>query len=102
MKILITENKMSNLIKRYILSNYPMVADVYFTPKTLYLGSGPNHKGEEGKFIRTVIHIVFIKGKMEDGPTYTTKKISREINDMFSLRLTHYGSYWDIESEWLE
>jgi hypothetical protein len=39
---------------------------------------------------------------MEYSPTYTTKKISREINDMFGLRLTNYGSYWDIKSEWLK
>jgi hypothetical protein len=102
MKVLITENKMSNLIKKYILSNYSMVADVYFTPDTIYLGGGPNHKGEKGLFTRTVIHIVYINGKMEYSPTYTTKKISREINDMFGLRLTNYGSYWDIKSEWLK
>ena len=46
MKYLITESKISELIKDYILKNYDDVTDVEINTKRVQLGSGPNDKGE--------------------------------------------------------
>ena len=44
MKYILTESKINNMIKDYILKNYD-VADVEFGDKRVQLGSGPNEKG---------------------------------------------------------
>ena len=40
MKILITEHKYYNMIENYILDGYPVVKNVTFTTKDVYLASG--------------------------------------------------------------
>ena len=46
MKYIITESKMENMIKNYLLNNVNDVVDVEFGTKRVHLGSGPNKYGK--------------------------------------------------------
>jgi hypothetical protein len=95
MKILITEHKYNKLIENYILDFYPMVRDVFFTTKEIYLASGD--KSERRTIQRHIINVNFIDGKMEYSPTYTLREIRNNINRMFGLDIDMSGSHWGIE-----
>jgi len=96
MKYIITENRINNLLEKYILERYPMVRDVFFTTKLIRLASEPNEKGEND-ISRNVININFMDGKMTHSPTWTSKHIRNDINSMFGLDIDKYGSDWGIE-----
>lgn len=95
MKYLITENRIHNLIEKYILDRYPMVGSVGFGTKKVHLAAGPNDEGETD-IVKTLIFINFTNGKMSHSPSYTLKKIYNDLNSMFNLNIERYGSYWDI------
>jgi hypothetical protein len=73
MKYIITESKINNMIKDYILKNQDVI-DVDFETKRVHLGSGPNEKGEtsvEKKVI--VIYINNIKNTKNYGELKSIK-----------------------------
>jgi hypothetical protein len=96
MKYIITENRINNLLEKYILERYPMVRDVFFTTKLIRLASEPNERGEND-IIRNIININFIDGKMTHSPSYTGRQIRNDVNSMFSLDIDKYGSDWGME-----
>jgi hypothetical protein len=96
MKYIITENRINNLLEKYILERYPMVRDVFFTTKLIRLASEPNERGEND-IIRNVININFIDGKMTHSPSYTGRQIRNDINSMFGFDIDKYGSDWGME-----
>ena len=51
MKYLITESQKENIIKKYILSNFDRVDDVWFTNRSVYYGSGPINGKDRGEEI---------------------------------------------------
>ena len=51
MKYLITESQKENIIKKYILSNFDRVDDVWFTNRSVYYGSGPINGKDSGEQI---------------------------------------------------
>ena len=53
MKVLIKESKYNNLIENYILNGYPVVKNVTFTTKDVYLASGD--KSERRTIQRTIM-----------------------------------------------
>jgi hypothetical protein len=96
MKYIITENRINNLLEKFILERYPMVRDVFFTTKLIRLSGEPNERGEND-IIRNVININFIDGKMTHSPSYTGRQIRNDVNSMFGFDIDKYGSDWGME-----
>jgi hypothetical protein len=99
MKVLITESKYNKLIEDYILDGYPVVKNVTFTTKDVYLASGD----ENGRKIvtRDIIVLGFISGQMTHSPSWTVKEIRNDINRMFGLGIEQPRSNWGIEYKML-
>jgi hypothetical protein len=95
MKVLIKESKYNNLIENYILDGYPVVKNVTFSTKDVYLASGD--KSERRTIQRTIIIIHLISGQMTHSPTWTMKEIRNDINRMFGLGIEQPGSHWGID-----
>lgn len=98
MKYIITENKMESLIKEYILKSYD-VMDVEITTKKIYLGSGPNKKGETSLTQKVInVYIENIRGKkgfME--LSEISSSLWEVLDSLFSLDLGEYGSEWSLK-----
>jgi hypothetical protein len=96
MKYIITENRINNLLEKFILERYPMVQDVFFTTKLIRLAGEPNEKGEND-ITRNIININFKDGKMTHSPSYTGRQIRNDVNSMFGFDIDKYGSDWGME-----
>lgn len=70
MKYIISENKLNDVIKKFILSNYPMINDVHIT----YDDSKP-----------TKIVVDFIDGQMTHSPSYLSTKIKHHLINIFNI-----------------
>jgi len=95
MKVLIKESKYNNLIENYILNGYPVVKNVTFTTKDVYLASGD--KTERRTIQRNIIIIHLISGQMTHSPSWTMREIRNDINRMFGLGIELSGSHWGID-----
>ena len=95
MKVLITESKYNKLIEDYILNGYPVVKNVTFTTKDVYLASGD--KSERRTIQRNIINVGFRGGQMQNSPTRTLREIRADINRMFGLHIDESNSDWGIE-----
>ena len=98
MKYIITESKMENFIKTYILNKIDDVVDVEFETKRLSLGSGPNEKGQT-IVDRKVIMITIDNLKNKKTPLELreeTRKIARTLEGLFGIDFISYGSEWDL------
>ena len=93
--MIITESKLINIIKNYILGGYPMVKDVEMTTRPIHLASGDAK--DRGIIDRNIITIIFINGKMTHSPSYTGRQIRDDVNRVFGLDIDKYGSDWCIE-----
>ena len=96
MKYLITENKLNNIIERFIRDKFPNIFKVYFTTDRVTLGSTKGLPTVE----RTKINIII------DNSENKLKKIEvndmaidikNTINDYFNLNIYEYGSEWAID-----
>jgi len=95
MKYLLTESKINDLIKRFALKSFPEVSDVFFTTKSIMLGS------TEGRPVieQTIINVVINNSNNEITKQQLSKleqSIVNSINEMFSLEHSNYGSEWDF------
>jgi hypothetical protein len=90
MKMIITESKLINIIKNYILGGYPVVKNVTFITKDVYSES------ERKTIQKNIIVIGLISGQMTHSPSWTMKEIRNDINRVFSLDIDKYGS----DSDW--
>jgi hypothetical protein len=95
MKVLITESKYNKLIEDYILNGYPVVKNVTFTTKDVYLASGD--KSDRRTIQRNIINVGFRGGEMQNSPTRTLREIRADINRMFGLHIDESNSDWGIE-----
>jgi hypothetical protein len=95
MKVLIKESKYNKLIEDYILNGYPVVKNVTFTTKDVYLASGD--KSERRTIQRTIIIIHLISGQMTHSPSWTMREIRNDINRMFGLGIEQPRSNWGID-----
>jgi hypothetical protein len=97
MRYIITESRIENIIKDYILNNYD-VMDVDLIGGKIHLGSGPNEKGQteiEQKII--VVYINNIKGeKSRDEIRKIKKTLWDRLNGLFGINLDKYGSGWRL------
>ena len=98
MKYIISESRIENVVKEFILNNYD-VANVDITIKKVKLGSGPNKEGH------TVIarKIINIDVNNYDGRYNDYKvaqigvKIGENLNSYFGFSLGEYGSEWGLK-----
>lgn len=97
MKILITEDKRIKLIQNYITTTFPVVDSVDIHQKDVLLGSGQNKFGEEGVIKVNQITVNFKGGKLQISPTTTLRKIMKQVDSIFGLDLSEYGSHWDFD-----
>jgi transcription antitermination factor NusG len=67
MKYLITESQKENIIKKYILSNFDRVDDVWFITRSVYYGSGSVNGKDRGEEI--IINIFVDNSSREDSLT---------------------------------
>jgi hypothetical protein len=95
MEVLIKEQRLNNIIEKYILELYPVVKSVTFTTKDVYLASGD--KSERRTIQRNIINVGFKGGEMQNSPTLTLRRIRGSINRMFGLNIDESGSNWGIE-----
>jgi hypothetical protein len=99
MKYIITESKIENMIKEYILNDDNDVVDVEFGTKRVYLGSGPNEKGERN-VIQKVIMVTIdnVKNKKTSYELREeTRKIASTLEGLFGIDFKSYGSEWDLK-----
>lgn len=97
MKYIITEGRMNNMIKEYILKNYDVV-DVVFDIKRVHLASGPNKKGETSVVQTTIeIYINNIKNTKTFVDLQNIKTgIMFNLEQLFGIDFRTYGSEWDL------
>ena len=101
MKYLITENKIKNVIERFIRDSFDEVINVKFVKKKVFLAS------EDRTIESTEIQILLdpegiLKGNFNPNKGSwaaddVKRKIWRTLNSMFSLKIEEYGSPWDIK-----
>jgi hypothetical protein len=99
MKYIITESKMENMIKNYILNDDTDVVDVEFGTQRIMLGSGPNEKGET-IVTQKVIMVTFdnVKNKKTSGKLReSTRKIAKTLEGLFGINFRNYGSEWALK-----
>ena len=99
MKYIITESKMENMIKEYILNDDNDVVDVEFGTQRIMLGSGPNEKGER-IVTQKVIMVTFdnVKNKKTSGKLReSTRKIAKTLEGLFGIDFRNYGSEWALK-----
>ena len=97
MKYIITEGRMINMIKEYILKNYDVV-DVVFDIKRVHLASGPNKKGETS-VVQTTIEIYI--NNIKNTKTFIDLRnikisIMFTLEQLFGIDFRTYGSEWDL------
>jgi len=97
MKYLITENQKENVIKKYILSNFDRVDDVWFTTRNVYYGSGPINGKDSGEQI--IINILV--NNLDDELTKLNlidlkRSIINKTDKTFNLGYNTYGSKWEF------
>jgi len=99
MKIIITESRMENLIKKYIPNDENDIVDIEFETKRIVLGSGPNEKGETS-VDRKVIMITIDNVKNKKTPSEIreiTRKIASNLENLLGIDFRSYGSEWDLK-----
>ena len=99
MKIIITESKFETMIKDYILNDDNNIVDVEFGTKRVYLGSGPNEKGET-EVMQKVIMITIDNVKKKKSSSElreNTRKIANTLEGLFGIDFKSYGSEWDLK-----
>lgn len=97
MRYLITENQKENVIKRYILSNFDLVEDVWFTTRTVYYGSGPVNGKNYGE--ETIINVLVDNTSREEDLTKTELNqykinIINKTDKTFNLGYNRYAGGW--------
>lgn len=99
MKIIITESKFETMIKDYILNDDNNIVDVEFGTKRVYLGSGPNEKGET-EVMQKVIMITIDNVKKKKSSSElreNTRKTASTLEGLFGIDFKSYGSEWDLK-----
>ena len=97
MKYLITENQKENTLKKFIMSNFDRVEDVWFKKRNVHYGSGPVNgktKGEE-----TIIMVLV--DNLDDELTKQDlsdlkKNIIEKTDKVFDLGYFKYGGGWSF------
>lgn len=99
MKYLITESQKEDSIKKFILSNFDRVEDVWFTTKSVYYGSRPVNGKNRGDVI--TINVLVDNTSEDDylgkvDLVQLKNKIIRQTDKLFGLNYDRYGGGWNF------
>jgi hypothetical protein len=95
MKYLITESQKENIIKKYILSNFDRVDDVWFTNRSVYYGSGPINGKDRGEEIIINILVNNLDNELTKPNLFDLKQsIISKTDKTFNLGYNRYGGGW--------
>lgn len=99
MRYIITESRKEDIIKKFILSNFDRVTDVWFTTRSVYYGSGPVNGKDRGQ--QTIIKILVDNSSEENKLTNAElSKLRRDIisktDNLFNLGYNTYGGGWEF------
>jgi hypothetical protein len=95
MKYLITESQKENIIKKYILSNFNRVDDVWFTNRSVYYGSGPINGKDRGEEIIINVLVNNLDDELTKPNLFELKQsIISKTDKTFNLGYNRYGGGW--------
>ena len=95
MKYLITESQKENIIKKYILSNFDRVDDVWFTNRSVYYGSGPINGKDRGEEIIINVLVNNLDDELTKPNLFELKQsIISKTDKTFNLGYNRYGGGW--------
>ena len=93
MKYLITENQKENVIKKYILSNFDRVDDVWFTNRSVYYAGRIN--GNRGEEIIINVLVNNLDDELTKPNLFELKQsIISKTDKTFNLGYNRYGGGW--------
>ena len=97
MKYLITESQKENTLKKFIMSNFDRVEDVWFEKRNVYYGSGPINGKDRGE--QTIINVL-VNNLDDELSNLDLRELKRKIIDktdkIFNLKYNTYGSNWEF------
>ena len=97
MKYLITENQQENTLKKYIMSNFDRVDDVWFQKRKVYYGSVPINGKDRGEETTIVVVVNNLDNELSDADLIKLRKEIRQKTDkVFDLGYDRYGGGWNI------
>jgi len=97
MKYLITENQQENTLKKYIMSNFDRVDDVWFEKRKVYYGSGPVNGKDRGEETIIVVVVNNLDNELSDADLIKLRREIRQKTDkVFDLGYDRYGGGWNI------
>jgi hypothetical protein len=95
MKYLITESQKENVIKKYILSNFDRVDNVWFTNRSVYYGSGPINGKDRGEEIIINVLVNNLDDELTKPNLFELKQsIISKTDKTFNLGYNRYGGGW--------
>lgn len=95
MKYIITEDKMNETLRNFIINKFPEVYDVYFTTGRKALGSTEGTPIIDYTNINIIINNSGNKYNLED-LYLMSDEIVNKVNGVFGLNIAVYGSSWEI------
>lgn len=97
MKYLITENQQENTLKKYIMSNFDRVDDVWFQKRKVFYGSGPVNGKDRGEETIIIVLINNLDDELSDADLRALRKeIIAKTDKVFDLGYDRYGGGWSI------
>lgn len=97
MKYLITENQQENTLKKYIMSNFDRVDDVWFQKRKVLYGSGPVNGKDRGEETTIVVVVNNLDNELSDADLIKLRREIRQKTDkVFDLGYDRYGGGWNI------
>ena len=95
MKYLITESQKENTLKKFILSNFDRVEDVWFKKRSVYYGSGPVNGKDKGEETIIMVFVDNLDDELSNVDLHELKKkIINKTDKVFNLGYDRYGSGW--------
>jgi len=97
MKYVISENKKEDVIKKFIMSTFDRVDDVWYKKRSVLYGSGPVNGKDRGEV--TIINVL-VNNLDDELSNLDLRELKRKIIDktdkIFNLKYNTYGSNWEF------
>jgi len=97
MKYVISESKKEDVIKKFIMTTFDRVDDVWYEKRTVLYGSGPVNGKNKGEV--TIIYVL-VNNLDDELSTQDLRELKGKIIDktdkVFNLKYNTYGSNWEF------